>query len=378
MGEKRINIFESFITIAIILVVIHTFLEDVAIVARWGEGVQGFFMIAGFFFDLIFTVEFLIRMGFAIQNGRGTGYFLHKKGWIDFLASIPLLMFNSGPVFFASILGGAAFAGAGGILNMLKLVKAIRIARVLRLLRVLKIFKKIKYADSEMAQRHVTKIITIGVTTLVFTLFTFTTLSGIFDFSGIQREREDFMEKTASIVTEAESRGNLSGTLRDIEPFSQILMVWKGDRTLYSKYDPVYYKENIRSGDFDKYEKAGLTLYFDKRDFNSLQTVSQAGDSLIFFFVVLLLVIAYLVFYSPHFALTVSDPIYVMRRGMAEPSYNLNVKVPDRFKDDDVYKLSVLYNEEFLPLKDRNSETGGAEPELQMEDFKDLFDPGEF
>jgi hypothetical protein len=64
-------------------------------------------------------------------------------------------------------------------------------------------------------------------------------------------------------------------------------------------------------------------------------------------------VLAYLLIYSPHFALTVTDPIHVMRRGLEETDYNLEVKVPERYQRDDIFELAKLYNEKYLPLKDR-------------------------
>jgi hypothetical protein len=87
------------------------------------------------------------------------------------------------------------------------------------------------------------------------------------------------------------------------------------------------------------------------------------------------LVLVFLFLYSPHFALTVSDPIHVMRRGMVEPGYNLEVKIPELYKDDDVYRLASAYNETYLPLKDRAG-TADDSPmsELKMDDLQDILD----
>ena len=51
----------------------------------------------------------------------------------------------------------------------------------------------------------------------------------------------------------------------------------------------------------------------------------QSKENLIYFIMIIVLVISYAVFYSPHFAITVSDPIHVMRRGLEEKSYNYAV-----------------------------------------------------
>ena len=85
----------------------------------------------------------------------------------------------------------------------------------------------------------------------------------------------------------------------------------------------------------------------------------------------------FLVYYSPHFAITVSDPIHVMRRGFEEPSYNLEVRVPDQYIDDDIFKLAKLYNEVYLPMKDRTTaEESKGMVDLQLDDFDDIFEEG--
>ncbi len=97
-------------------------------------------------------------------------YLLKQRGWIDFLASIPLLLLNSFPHALALLAGAGLLSGLGSFLNTLKVIKAIRIARILRLLRVIKLFRGIRYARSPMAQRHLSTITTIAVSILVLWL----------------------------------------------------------------------------------------------------------------------------------------------------------------------------------------------------------------
>ena len=81
-----------------------------------------------------------------------------------------------------------------------------------------------------------------------------------------------------------------------------------------------------------------------------------------------------LIYYSPHFALTVTDPIHVMRKGLEDDTYNLEVRVPERYRDDDVYKLADAYNRIYLPMKDRQKgQEEGTSSLLKMDDVKDLF-----
>ena len=158
MADRVRKFVENTVIVAILLVLVQTFLEDLAATAGWPWPVRRVLIYTGFCFDVFFTVEFLARFYVALWHRRAGEYVFHERGWIDFAASIPLLMLSSGPQVAALVLGQSAVVGAAGILNVLKVVKAVRIARVLRLLRVLKIFRQIKYADSRMAQRHIAAI----------------------------------------------------------------------------------------------------------------------------------------------------------------------------------------------------------------------------
>ena len=104
----------------------------------------------------------------------------------------------------------------------------------------------------------------------------------------------------------------------------------------------------------------------------------QSKDNIIYFIIIVVLVVVFLVYYSPHFAITVTDPIHVMKRGFEESSYNLEVKIPSLYKEDDVFNLARQYNEVYLPMKDRSTvEEGTGMGDLQMDDFEDLFDSEE-
>jgi hypothetical protein len=71
----------------------------------------------------------------------------------------------------------------------------------------------------------------------------------------------------------------------------------------------------------------------------------------------------------------ISDPIHVMKRGMSESDYNLEVRIPAEHADDDVFELAALYNSVYLPLKDRLGNEGqGPAPALKINDLRDLAD----
>ena len=364
--------FEGVITVAILLVIVQTFLDDFSVVVKWGEDHRRVLLFTGFCFDFFFTVEFLVRLYNAILRRRVAFYIVHEKGWIDFLASIPLLMFSSGPPILAYLLREAAFLQVGGILNMLKLVKAIRIARILRLLRIVKLFKNIKYADSPMAQRHIAKIITISITTIVLSMFAYSIIDQRVETIGADAA---VIERQHQFVSSLNA-GDPKAVLNSIDPAREdLLLVKKNGEVLYSRYDKDYIKTQFKPGDFILHREGEVEVFFDRRAVSLVVERNQSWQSLFFFVVVLLLVFTYLIVYSPHFAITVTDPIHVMRRGLEENDYNLEVRVPAIYRGDDIFRMAELYNDEYLPLKDRNRESvEAAGPELKLDDIREILE----
>lgn len=368
--QKKGSIIENFVIIVIFLVLIQTFVEDLAVLLGWSWQIRKVLIFTGLGFDTFFTIEFLTRLFYAISEGRAKQYFFHERGWVDFLASVPLLMLNSGPTTISLIAGGTAYLGLGGFLNVLKVVKAVRIARILRLLRVLKIVKQLKYADSVMAQRHVAKITTICITVFVFSLFGYALLQ---PYIGVPTVEDEYRGRHNTVMMQvyAELRaGNEAEAVELAESNDGLLMIKEGGDTLYSEYENSYYREYFGPGDYQYAGKIPYSFFFDVREMNK----HQSRDNLLYFVIIVILVAAFIILYSPHFAVTVSDPILVMKKGMEENSYNLEVKIPEQYKEDDVFELAEKYNEVYLPLKDRNNaEEGGDMVELKIDDFDDLF-----
>jgi hypothetical protein len=321
------------------------------VLSGWNVDIRNKLLLAGFFFDLFFTIEFLIRFYYALMGRRVGRYLTLERGWIDFLASIPLLMFNSGPFALTLLTGGGIALGLGGILNLLKVIKAIRIARILRFLRIIKIFRKIKNVSSPMAQRHVASITAISVTVTVVCLLFFTFFSTTLRINGLDTAFSDQQAATADYLEEkTDDPGDFVLALETLrQTRTNLLIVKYRGQTLFSRFSNDYYSQSFAPGDYSYLSRDGLELFFDQRSY-----VSQLSrESILFFVIVVLVVLAYLLIYSPHFALTVTDPIHVMRRGLEETDYNLEVKVPERYQRDDIFELAKLYNEKYLPLKDR-------------------------
>ena len=376
MKTKLAGFLENFILFVIVLVLIQTFLEDLAILLNWSSMVRQLLMVLGFVFDVIFTTEFFARSIFAASKGKFGYYFLEERGWIDFLASLPLLLFNSGPELFAFLTGGSAIA-FGGILQVLKVVKVIRIARVLRLLRVLKIFRRIKNAEAVMTQRHVARIATMVVATMIIALLLFAIVDSFMNISDTYMVYEDLTQGAVQYIetNNLTSDDNTDQLHSYVSSVPIILLVKENGHTLYSRYSNEEYTERWLDSDYGYVKKDSLEIFVDISDLS----IADAKKNLQYFFVIVILILMMMFIYSPHFAITISDPIHVMRKGFDEPEYNLQVHIPEHFRNDEIYLLASSFNSNYLPLKDRENQTeGSSASKLSMDDFSDLADLEDF
>ena len=370
MNRTRATL-ENLVIIAIVLVLVQTFLEDLAVLAGWSWELRRVLLFTGFGFDIFFTVEFLTRLYSSFVNRRTGIYFWYERGWVDLVASVPLLLLSSGPAVLAYWSGSATVVGFGAILNVLKVVKAIRIARILRLLRVLKIFARIRHTESAMAQRHVAKISTVAVTIVVAGVLLVTVLFSVFDVPSLDTfYQEHSVEVLDRIEEEGLGQGRNTEALEElagVEP-SLLLVQWAG-RTVYSRFTNDVYQNQFGPTDYGYGERGDLRVFFDLRPLNA----DQSRSNILYFAIIVFLVLAFMLYYSPHFALTVSDPIHIMRRGLTEKGYNLEVKIPPLYRNDEVYRLGQAYNEVYLPLKDRTSVGEDSDVlDLKMDDIKDI------
>ena len=364
--------FEGIVVLAILLVVAQTFLEDLAVLAGWSWDLRLALLFAGFGLDVFFSIEFLTRLYFSFVNRRALTYFRYERGWVDLVASLPLVIVSSGPIVLAYLTGAATLVSVAGMLNVLKVVKAIRIARVLRLLRLLKLFSRVRHADSVMAERHVAKIATVAVSLVLFGLLGMNVLMDALDVPGAEAR---YQEQSLSALNRlaAVDRTSPAGVdeLRGRAALeADVLAVQDRGRVLYSRLDDEAHELYFGPSDYGFGERDGLRVFFDLRPLHQ----QQSRISLTYFALIVLLVFGYLLGYAPHFAMTVSDPIHVMCRGLNESHYDLEVRIPDVYGSDEVYRLGRLYNEVYLPMKERARGTGDEALDVKLEQMRDHAD----
>lgn len=164
--KKLGKVLDNILLFLILLSIVQVVVDDLSVMYAFSERISLYMLFAGVGFDLIFSIEFIVRSIAALKNKRFGIYFIYEKGWIDLIASLPLLLLNSGPATVAYFTAGSVSASRT-VFSSLKVIRAIRVTRILRLLRLLKIFGKIENTESKMNQRHVSTIAAYFVTVSV-------------------------------------------------------------------------------------------------------------------------------------------------------------------------------------------------------------------
>ena len=207
----------------------------------------------------------------------------------------------------------------------------------------------------------------------MLSLFGFSLAKDIFDIPGFESRFGHRQEVIVQFLAETQENDDefLSRVSHLNNTADEVLIIRRSGETVYSRYPNEYYTRVYGPGDYAYFQGSDFDIFIDQLPLS----VHMARESLFFFGVVILMVLAFVIIYSPHFAITVSDPIHIMRRGIEDKAYNLEVKIPSQFEEDDVFRLASLYNEVYLPLKDRSSPQGeAASVEMDMEDLKDLME----
>ncbi len=338
--KKGRSVGGSLLSLIILLVIVQMFLEAVATAFYWSANIKNALTVSGFVFDLFFTIEFLIRLFTSFVRRDAKRYFFSRMGWIDFLASVPLLVFTSGPALLAMI-AGVTLTGGGRFFNILKLVRAVRMARVLRLLRALRIIPEIKNKEAVMTQRHVTRIAAMIIVVATVAVMG---MAAVGIFVNIDSPERQFEKRIAMLVDSNLVEENAS-VLIDILPE---LLVYRYNGILrYSKYAEEFYADAFSLNDYQYVQIGDHELFLDLRQVHSIDAFYSLR-----IYVVLLLVFVFVVFwYGSHFAYTITDPIHVVYRGMTEQQYDLRVRVLPEYKNDEIFKLAAAYNRDFLAMK---------------------------
>ncbi len=370
--NKFFSFLNNTITFFIILVIIQMLLEDIAIICNFSYSTIITLKISSFIFDIIFTLEFIVRFIYSLTKKKTKKYFIYERGWIDLLASLPLLLFVSGP-FVLRFLGITIFTinSLKNIPRLLKLIKIIRVAKILRFIRVLKIFGKIKNTKTQTTQRNVNYLSTLIVISIIIFIF------------GVQILQSNNIipsfEKSSYIKKDLISQNivnSINNNKKEIDFYPEIMQIEKNKNILYTSKQ--YSQEKQK--DWQLIDLEGYTKIEKKSNNNTYKFVYSNIDilktesiiNLISFSLIILLILIIAFIYSRYFAITITDPIFVMKKGFEEQDYTLAVKIPEKFKDnDDIFILADKYNEIWLPKKMK--ELQSEKPKESLLKFTDVF-----
>ncbi len=385
---------ENFIIVSIILVLVITFLDEYAILARWDLTSRKYLALLSFIFDFIFSVEFGARMTKTSRHSAAGHYFFYERGWVDLLSSVPLLLLNSGPEFLIQFFPEMFHIHGGelGFFSTMKVVKAIRITRILRFLRMIKFLGKIQNANSHMANRHIAVISTISIMSVII-VFAVVTVTGVLGFTSWEKQQirlySQLFKNLETITGQLPSDDpSAEKTVKDTigklfyqlgPEDSQILQIYYKESLILSQYTEDYLEKTfhylpdksalLKFGDIHTYriQSGDFILYL-----NLYPLYEEKARVHIFLFIMIVVVIfAMMTIYTRHFVQSISDPIHIMDKGFSDPNFNLEVKIQKAFAEDEIFDLAEEFNEKWLPKKmqekeqDSQNETGG----LTLDDF---------
>ena len=368
---KRKQFLENFILIAIALVIVQTFISELAIFLHWNIFLRNTLLLISLFFDLTFTIEFVVRSINAGRQKKLISYWIYNRGWVDFIAAVPLLLLNSGPLVFLLILKGTTVSiAAVGILNLLKVVKAIRVTRVLRLIRVMKIFGKIRNADSKMAQHHTSAVSTISVSIILLVIIVFSFTAGDPVERSFKAREAYYVDFTARVLDlkgyDKESIKDMAGQIFSGD--KRIVKLFYDDESIFSRLTEEKWAAAYSDEDYIEVREGGFTLFVSIVDINS----NRALNNMLIFIIIIALVVGLMFIYTRHFVQTISDVLFILNRGFRENGYSLQIKIHKEYSDHEIFRLAAFYNDKFLPAKAKRMHQNKMKMKSPLS-MKDLF-----
>lgn len=340
------KIFENFILIAIILVIPQTIIEEIALAYHFLPDTKNALIYSMFAFDLIFTIEFIIRLIWAIREKGVRKYLGGGLGWVDFLSSIPLLLLHSGPMLYLLLTHHAAMEiEALAVMNVLKIAKIIRVSRVLRLMRFLKLLKNLHFIHSALAQRHLNFIISSIISFIILAVIALN-ISGIWGLGALHEIKKKNYETLLSQHLEFSTTYSkdfielLPGILNKD---NSILSVDYQGKKIY-KVEKKLSIFDIYS--FEKIEFKNLTIYYI--DYEAIEI--EARFNLCVIIMILIIVAGLMLLYTRKFSLEIADTVNIVSKGISDHDYFIKLKESGDHNDE-IDELSRVYNNTWLPLK---------------------------
>ncbi|MCB1325168.1 MAG: ion transporter [Spirochaetales bacterium] len=377
------KVIEYAILFAIVLVIVFTVIEELAIIYHWSHDLRVQLVWIAFAFDVLFSAEFIARAIITARHGHFWYYMRAQRGWVDLLASIPLLLLVSGPALLSQLhvlTSGGDVSELMGFISVLKTAKAIRVTRILRLIRVVKLFGKIQNTESAMTNRHVGTIATIMVVTLivVLVLSQFVPALHIGDRNDNLRIRK--LALTELLTTNGQGapsaewmRAYMAGNpdYQDV-----IRLVGPQGELVYEASDLQelsWTAYNGWSGPEGPFIALGETGFQCQLSYHPADA-DHARLNLFILVAIIVMLGALMSLYTGIFAQQIADPIFIMDKGLRQWEYNLEVRIHPDHQSDEIMHLARAFNDRWLPVKNqirafrKGKNEGGERSSLSLDD----------
>ncbi len=334
--------FEGLFVILIILVIGQTFSEEFATFMDYSGRIRKNLLLAGFGFDLIFTIEFIIRLSISKKRGNAGAYFMNESGFIDLVSSIPLLLFNSGPLVYITFFSGeAGLLTSLGVLSFLKIIRVIRIARTLRFLRTLKIFGKLRKKYT-MTPIFISRVLTIAISVIVASIIGFFFI----DNGNVIQSKSVEVQNILNNYMRGETAHNFDKIIGGSE---SVLYIMIGERIVYRGIDDTAFQENYFNDDYYKRNLGGYEVFFNNKDSKRIHAFINMLMFATIIGIIIFVVILYRRFFNRHIARTA----LVMLKGFKTIEYSTPVRIAEKNDEFEIYQLANQYNRKWLPIKSR-------------------------
>lgn len=349
------------VIVLVLLVPLQLLLQEGAILfgRPWSERVA--LLILGGALDVVFAGDFVVRLYLAMIRRRGGEYLSKGRGWADFLGSVPVFVFVSGPVLFGILAGGSVPFGSGQVLHPLLTARLLQSLYLLRLLRLWKLFPPVIGQLSDMRMRHIGRI--SGLFLCAALVSAFVVVISVLPQQNSQANAAELAAPTyiaQNIEAIASAAGGASeersaflrrnAVVRQVAEANPALLVLRhAGRTSYTRMSNEQYGEEFGPGDYLYGVSGEYAVFLDVRGFHRRSANARVQ-------VVLMVVLGLLLIggvYAKHFDATVRSPLRSMHKGLTDLNYSLPVHIPSGYAQDEVFRVAERYNSVVLKDKDR-------------------------
>lgn len=379
LQKTQKNYWEILVFFMIFFAFSQTILEELSIILIFPGRIRQSILIFGFFFDLFFVIEFLIRLITAIKSKKFIKYLLFDRGFLDLLASLPVLLLYSAPLFF-KIMNIKIFK-INYIhyelynLTLLKGCRLIIVSGILRLLRIVNIFGNSIYKNSIIAKENIIKGLTIFISIVVLSV----TLSNFFfpiisyDIEKVKNNYQKHLKQTFQFIQMSDELDlnyeNINKFTKkyikeQFESYKDFILLeiktmqdedWGNSIIVYSKYSEKEFREKFIDNDLHTVEFLNIRIVLTNLQYQ----ISKAKLNLIISLIIIFFILFYQIIYGKYFTKNISDKIILMLKGFKNKKQCKKIIYNKNLENSELKQLIEQYNIKWLDYnhdKEKNAE----------------------